>query len=126
MSERTVILKDEAGQKDFPIEPGVHTIIFDQTHLRQKAIGDFLSLYIKKQHATKPASYWASNKEGAELIGIAIGYFKVPLDTFYPEVSDIYALDDATLASIIRWSAKFDDDMKKQTFGNKEKTDDEP
>lgn len=100
MVDRIVIHQEAGRLTTFPIDPGAHTIAFDTSTLRKAALSDFLVKYLE---STKNESRMFK-QNNAVLIGLAIGYFELSVETFFPEVTDIYSLDDVSLASIVRWT----------------------
>lgn len=87
----------ETTIENFDINSSSHTLMFDLKFLRRRAIGDAIKKFVEV-HPTK-------NREAYDnLVGMAIGYYQVELDAFYPEVKDIYELNDSTLASVVRWA----------------------
>lgn len=46
--------------------------------------------------------------------GKTVGVANRVEDAFYPDLKDVYELDDATLASVMRWGKIFEDEMEKK------------
>lgn len=97
---KKVVYVKETGREVHHFDASTHTILLDLNKMRQSAIGDAITLFAK--HAT-PAGY-GKDEHLNQLIGMAIGYFQVPLEMFYPDIKDMYELNDSALAWIVRWS----------------------
>lgn len=94
-----------AGLKHtFTVNRDAHTIVIDVKKREREAIAEFINLVI--QSASTPML----SKD--ELLGAALGYMGVTLANLRPELNDIYELNDATLAAMVRWTHRRDQKEK--------------
>lgn len=83
------------GVETVTILAGTQIVQIDSAVLDRIAIADFLKKAVISKNITVEAR--------DELFGAALGYFGVQLVDLYPDLKDVYELNDKTLAAYTRW-----------------------